>query len=286
MSDYYVSQSRTSDPGRYGYLFDDLPADLAGISQVIEGLIYHYFAGQRRYGWVPPKERLIEINTRWLEQIVAALLKKDKRPLIEGRAYEQRLIGCCRDFALVACAILRHQGKPARLRYGFASYLVTDYWIDHVIVELWNGQRWQPFEPRSTARGQCSIDLLNLPSEAFVAGGRAWQMCRNEGADPDRFGLGPQSKHARGWRFIRERLQLDVAALNKIELLCWDTFEGLSEDRLADKIMLDELASCSLNPDSSELRERCATEKQWHIPTTVHCHHPATGSSEVSVCLA
>lgn len=280
---YYISQSRTSDPGKYGYLLDDLPTDLAGISQVTEGLIYHYFAGQRLYGWVPPRERLPEINTRSMERMLAALLEKDRRPLAAGRTYEHRLIGCCRDFALIACAILRHQGKPARLRYGFASYLVVDYWIDHVIVELWNGQRWQPFEPRGATRGQYGIDMFDLPSGAFVTGGYAWQMCRSEGADPDRFGLGPQSKQSRGWRFIRERLQLDVAALNKVELLCWDTFKGLSEDRLTDEIILDELAICSLNPDSSELRKQCVTEERWRIPATVQCRHPATGSFEVTV---
>lgn len=283
MPDYYTSQSRTSDPGKHSYLLDALPTDLAGISQIIEGLIYHYFAGQRLYGWVPPKERLSEINTRSMERMLATLLEKDKRPLTAERTYEDRLIGCCRDFALIACAVFRHQGKPARLRYGFASYLVADYWIDHVIVEQWNGQRWQPFEPRSAIRGQSGVDMLDLPSGAFVTGGRAWQMCRSDGADPDRFGLGPQSKKARGWQFIRERLQLDVAALNKVELLCWDTFEGLAEDRLVDETILGEMAICSLNPDSSELRKRCDTEERWRIPATIQCRHSATGSFEVTI---
>ena len=283
MPDYYTSQSRTSDPGKYSYFLDALPTDLTGISQIIEGLIYHYFAGQRLYGWVPPKERLSEINTRSMERMLATLLEKDKRPLTEERTYEDRLIGCCRDFALIACAVFRHQGKPARLRYGFASYLVADYWIDHVIVELWNGQRWQPIEPRSATRSQSRVDMLDLPSGAFVTGGRAWQMCRSEGADPDRFGLGPQSKKARGWQFIRERLQLDVAALNKAELLCWDTFEGLPEDRLVDETILDEMAICSLNPDSSELRKRCGAEEGWRIPATIQCRHSATGAFEVTI---
>lgn len=81
-----------------------------------------------------------------------------------------------------------------------------------------------------------------------------------------------------GW-FIRERLQLDVAALNKIELLCWETWTGLSEGQPEDEHILDQMAALSLDPDSSALRRRCAEEERWRIPATVHQHfHPAVGS--------
>lgn len=283
MPDHYTSQSRTSDPGKYGSLLDDLPTDLTGISQVTEGLIYHYFAGQRLYGWVPPRERLPEINTRSMERMLAALLAKDSRPLTEERPYEHRLIGCCRDFALLACAILRQQGQPARLRYGFATYFVQEYWVDHVIVEVWNGSRWQRFDPRIVAQGKRGFDPLDLSPAHFVTGGRAWQMCRSEGADPDRFGMGPKAQRSRGWRFIRERLQLDVAALNKIELLCWDVLAGLTEGVPADEAILDQMAALSLAPDAGALRRRCTEEERWRIPASVHCYHAAVGSSVVNV---
>lgn len=277
MSDYYKGQSPTSDPGAYGYLFDQLPTDLAGIAQVTQGLVYHYFADQYQYGWAPPKERLPEINTRTGERILAALLAKDNRPLTAARTYENRLIGCCRDFSLLACAILRHQGQAARLRYGFAGYFVPEYWVDHVVVELWNGDRWQRFDPQIANKRDWGFDTLDMPAAVFVTGGRAWQMCRNEGADPDRFGLGPDDQEVRGWWFVRERLQLDVAALNKIELLCWDGMDGLQEGNPADEAILDEMAALSLHPDSSELRARCATDERWRMPATITCFHPAVG---------
>lgn len=279
MPTYYVFQSRTTDPSQYGYLFGDLPTELVDISQVVEGLIYHYFAGQRIYGWIPPKARLVEINTRTIVDILALLLEKDQRPLTKERTFEARMVGCCRDFALIACAILRHQGKPARLRYSFSSYLVPDYWIDHVIVETWNGLRWQRFEPRGITRADRRFNMLDLPPEAFLTGGRAWQLCRNGDIDPERFGLGPQSKRARGWGFIRERLQLDIAALNKVELLCWDTFGSLSAEQPDDALLLDKMADCSLHSDASELRRRCITEDEWRIPSTVHCTHSGIGIS-------
>lgn len=277
MPEYYISQSPTSDPGPLGHLFDELPRDLLGIARVTQGLIYHYFADQYQYGWQPPGERVPELNTRTMERILASVLEKDGRPLTEERAFEQRQIGCCRDFALLACSILRHQGRPARSRYGFGNYFVPEYWCDHVVVEVWNGDRWQRFDPQIAGRQEWGFDPLDMPADVFATGGRAWQMAREEGADPDRFGLGPGEEDVRGWWFIRERLQLDVAALNKIELLCWDGMDGLQEGQPEDEAILDEMAALSLKPDSSELRQRCATDDRWRMPSTVTCFHPMVG---------
>ncbi len=277
MSNYYITQSPTSNPGEYSYLFDDLPTDLAGIARVTQGLVYHYFADQYTLGWQPPQERLPEINTRTVEKILAALLEKDNRPLTVARQYEDRLVGCCRDFALLACAILRHQGRAARLRYGFAGYFDKGYWGDHVIVEVWEKNRWQRFDPQVAGKRDWGVDMLDMPAAAFVSGGRAWQMCRNEGADPHRFGLGPDATDVRGWWFVRERLQLDLAALNKVELLCWDGTDRLSEKNAADQALLDAMAELAQNPDTTELRQRCTTEPAWQIPTTVTCYHPIVG---------
>jgi len=277
MAEYYVEQSATSDPKEYNYLFDNLPTDLAGIAQVTQGLVYHYMAGPYIYGWIPPKERTVEINTRSMECSLATLLAKDERPLSEPRNFEQRLIGCCRDFSLLACAILRHQGRAARLRYGFGNYFVPGYWFDHVIVEVWHSDRWLRFDPQLSTQRDWGFNTLDMPVDVFATGGRAWQMCRSEGADPDRFGLGPDETFVRGWWFIRERLQLDVAALNKIELLCWDGIKGLSETQPADATILDEMALLSIQPDSSELRQRCVSDPRWQMPTSVTCFHPIIG---------
>lgn len=277
MYEYYIEQSPTSNPGVYADLFSGLPTDLPGIAQVVQGLVYHYMAGPYMYGWNIPKERFTEINTRSVERILATLMEKDARPLSEPRAFENRLIGCCRDFSLLTCAILRHQGRAARLRYGFGNYFVPEYWFDHVIVEVWNGDRWQRFDPQLSPQREWGFNLIDMPDGVFATGGRAWQICRNGEADPERFGLGPDETFVRGWWFIRERLQLDMAALNKIELLCWDGMEGLSETQPADAIILDEMAALSLNPDSTELRQRCASDPRWRMPTTVSCFHPMLG---------
>ncbi|MCB9137715.1 MAG: transglutaminase domain-containing protein [Caldilineaceae bacterium] len=288
MSAYYATHSSTTDPGAYASLLDGLPADLAGIARVSQGLVYHYFGDEQFYGWKPPAARLAEINSRTIARILATLPEKDNRPLTEPRAYADRMVGCCRDFSLIACAILRQQGRAARLRYGFADYFVPGpWWMDHVIVEVWEetgeGGRWRRFDPELTAAGDWPFDPLDMPAEPFVTGGRAWQMCRAGEAKPQHFGLGPDNEHVRGWWFIRERLQLDVAALNKVELLCWDSLETLSEERPADLLILDEMAALSQRPDSAALRARCAEDEAWQLPDAVRCFHPAAGESMVAI---
>ncbi|MEM7128739.1 MAG: transglutaminase-like domain-containing protein [Chloroflexota bacterium] len=283
MSQYYATHSQTSNPGAYAHLFDNLPTDLEGISKVTQGLIYHYFADEKIFGWKPPQERMPEINTRTMPNMLETIIAKDDRPLTESRAYEDRMVGCCRDFALLACAILRHHGIPARLRYGFASYFVPEYWIDHVVVDTWTGERWQRFDPEVAGLPDFKSNLFELDEMLFVTGGRVWQMCRSEGADPDRFGLGPDVAEVRGWWMVRERLQLDVAALNKIELLCWDSMEGLQEGNPEDEKILDQMAELSLNPDYLALHQRCTEDERWCMPSSVQCFHPAVGASTVVV---
>src|SRR5579864_4194003 len=130
--EFYATHSINSNPGKYAPLLENVPTDFPGVSRVVQGLIYHYMAGQYIYGYCPPKERMGEIDTRRMERMLGRMLELDSRPLSEARAFEHRLVGCCRDFSLLTCAILRQHAIPARLRYGFGSYFVNGYWIDHV----------------------------------------------------------------------------------------------------------------------------------------------------------
>jgi hypothetical protein len=284
--EFYASHSTITDPGRYATLFDNLPHDLAGISRIAQGLVYHYVADQYVFGYCPPPERMPEIDTRYMEAILGRLMEMDDRPLTEARAYENRLVGCCRDFALIACSILRHQGVPARLRYGFSGYFDPGYWGDHVVVEVWNGTRWQRFDPELPPAFSSEFSVLDMPESVFATGGRAWQMCRDEGADPARFGLGPKVPEISGWWFIRGRLQLDLASLNKHEMLCWDQWGSADEDGVTtpeEDILLDHAAALSLEPDTTAIRELWETDPRLHTSETVTCYSPAQGSHRVTV---
>lgn len=73
----------------------------------------------------------------------------------------------------------------------------------------------------SPATGEVVFDPLDVPRDAFIVGGRAWQMCRSGEASAGRFGLAPDSD-LKAWWFIRSRLLHDVAAQNKMGVLRWD----------------------------------------------------------------
>lgn len=112
--------------------------------------------------------------------------------------------------------------------------------------------------------GNWNFNTLDMPPTSFVTGGRAWQMCRNEGADAARFGLGPDRPDVSGIAFVRGRLQLDIAALHKQELLCWDYWDNHA-------------AALSLQADSTALREMTAAAPELRIPETITCWSPVSG---------
>jgi hypothetical protein len=277
----YSTQSAISDPGRHAALLDGLPTDPAVLVQVVQGLVYHYVAGRFFFGHQPPAERIGEVDSRSLERILDRLVELDPRPLTQARRYEDRVVGCCRDFSLLACAVLRHHGIPARLRYGFAGYFEPGYFGDHVIVETWTGSRWRRFDPQLAGVAKTQVDLLDLPDGAFVTGGRAWQMCR-AGADAARFGLGPQVPEVSGLWFVRGRMQLDLAALRKRELLCWDEWlYGVEAMELTagDEELLDRAAAA----DEPELSALLDGEARLALPTEVNCFSPAVGPHQVAL---
>ena len=134
---YYASHGAITDPGPRAADFAGLPADVRALTRAVQGLVFHYMADEKILGWRPPKDRLPEIDTRRV------------RPLGEARPPERRLIGCCRDFTVLLCAMARHHRIPVRARVGFARYFVPDFHVDHEIVEWWDSgeRRWRPVDP-------------------------------------------------------------------------------------------------------------------------------------------
>jgi hypothetical protein len=243
----YSSQSRMSDPGLYAGALADLPATLADLVRVVQGVTVHVFWAER-YGLNLSPGRREEVQLRTLENRLARTLELDPRPLIEPRPPEQRLVGNCRDFSLLLVALLRHQGIPARARCGFGAYFMPDHYEDHWVAEYWDGvhQRWVLVDAQLDAL-QCEalhipFDPLDVPRDQFVVGGQAWRMCRSGQADPDHFGIFDMH----GLWFVRGDFVRDVAALNKVELLPWDCWGLINGDDASltahDWSLLDKLA--------------------------------------------
>ena len=259
-----------------------LTGDVRAICQVVQGLVVHD-SWVDRYGTDLDRRRLVNPYVTASDMLDLAL-SLSSRHLAISRSPQERVIGCCREFALLTCAILRNKGIPARCRCGFATYMARPgYFEDHWVCEYWDGQRWLMVDPQIDAFQQSSLENwaagvldpstfnpLDLTAEQFVTGGRAWLMCRRGEVQGDRFGISCDPsrfglKSLYGQWFARGNMLRDFAALNKVETvpylvrigrrLSWDSWRlvGSGDAVLSgeDLLLLDKAASLAAEPDGS-----------------------------------
>jgi hypothetical protein len=293
---YYATQSPITDPGENAGLFADLPDTIDGLCRVVQGLYIHYMGGER-YGYEIPEGRLTEVNIRYIEKMLARIIELDDRPLTEHRPPEKRLVGCCRDAATLFCAMARYQGIPTRARYGFAAYftrLDPDFNCSHVVAEFWDSseKRWRlvdaDLDELAIQENDIPFDVVDVPRDQFLVGGKAWQMCRAGESDPNRFGVSGFGD-MKGLPFVRGNLIQDLAAQNKMELLNWDCWglmlRGMGahtdeELRLLDKVAVLTQASHQALPEIQAIYE---AEADLKVPGVVMCLNPVGAPSEVTL---
>jgi hypothetical protein len=293
---FYREQSAITRPGKQSALFTDLPQSIEVLCKIVQGLIIHYGCGDL-YGCQITAEREREIDTRYVERMLERIIERDPRPLSEARAPQQRLVGCCRDFSTMLCSLLRYQGIPARIRMGFAGYidLGPGFSTDHVVVEYWHeGEgRWRMVDPQMDAllikTNGIEFDVQDMPQGRFLTGGEAWRRCRAGEADPENFGIHPEDKEIRGWWLVRDKVVQDLAALNRVEMLCWDAWGMMRRKEISDEEahLLDTIADLTLNSDAAfeELRRCYAQEERVRLNGQVCASSPALGPHEVVLTL-
>jgi transglutaminase-like putative cysteine protease len=110
----------------------------------------------------PDGEAQAELQVRTIQRRLSRTLELDPRPLTEARPLENKVVGYCRDFAVLLVSILRHQGIPARARCGFAAYFSPGHFEDHWVAEYWHAdqQRWVLVDPQLDTL-QCEV--LKIP---------------------------------------------------------------------------------------------------------------------------
>lgn len=122
---------------------------------------------------------MLERNLRPASALFQRALELDCSESLEHpRPTEQRVVGTCRHFAVLATAFLRAVGVPARARCGFATYFIPPKQVDHWIVEYWSEEdrRWVRVDPEYIDRdtpGSCRPEDLRLGE--FLDAGEAWQ---------------------------------------------------------------------------------------------------------------
>jgi hypothetical protein len=245
---FYREPSPTSDLGRHRGLTLGLPADPEALSAIVRGLLVHNYAAQVQ-GLRFPAERTAHKETVGAEAILDNVLDIDSAPLHRERPVERRMYGFCYHFALLHCALLRATGTPARIRCGFAGYFEKQRWIDHWVVEYWDGSGWLLTDPQT---GRSNL------GDSFQNGVTAWQQCRDGGARPTSYGVG----ELWGWDELRGSLINDVAARNKVEVSGWywsDRLQVKPLDQPHDELdtSLDVLARLAANADSVDTIKEC-----------------------------
>lgn len=253
--EYYARQSQITDPGGDEPLFRWLPQEVSALCAIVQGVMLHPFEAHR-YEVRLRRTRLRELHLRSVSAMLTSLWKLGGHHGLSRPALpEQRLLGNCRDFAVMLCAMLRHQRVPARVRCGFACYFEQGFFIDHVVCEYWKADeaRWALADALLDLvlrkAYHITFDIIDVPREQFMLAGQAWQQYRVGALDPE--GCGLSSTGPSGLAFIRAGLLRDLAALNKVELLTqdeWDidsaqSAQGMAE---ADLALLDRLAALSL----------------------------------------
>ena len=276
--DYYAKHSPFSDPGRHGSLLDAVPLDPAGIARAIQGLVIYEHVAQPFYGCPLLDARRSESHIRPVEKMIDVILALDDQPLDQLRPPEKRLVGICRHFTLLAVAIFRQHGAPARARVGFGGYFNPGKYEDHWVCEYWSAGegRWAlldvQFDEVFTRKLALRHDPLDVPRDQFLIAADAWRKCRRGELDPNTFGI--EFSKLRGLWFVAGNLVGDLAALNGAEVLPWDVWGAkpppgeLSADQLA---FFDALAELTADPDAhfDALRRRYDSDPSLNLPPRV-----------------
>jgi len=238
-------------------LLADLPAAPAEICALAQGLVVQP-AETGSLGL--PEERDEEGNLRPAAALISVLTGLDPAPLDAPRKPEHRVVGTCRHFAVLACALLRFRDIPARARCGFAGYFVPGKHVDHWVTEYWEtrASRWGRID--SEIPGS---DLVPRPGDLapgeFLTGGEAWQLYRAGKADAANFGVDDVAD-AWGAAEIRGNAVRDLAALNKVEVLPWDEWGSLPSSYAgtagpAFDELIDSVAAVCASGDLAALRD-------------------------------
>lgn len=230
---YYKSHSKFTYPGKFAHLFENLPTSIKELVKIVQGIVIDKDLIEL-YGEIISDEQKNDTESRYVETILKIINDRNNSPISVERPPKERFVGSCRDYAIMLCSMLRHINIPARLRCGFDNYfnIKEDLFDDHWVCEYWNEEKnsWILVDANVDEVVQqkfnIAVDALDIPRNRFIVGGKAWQMCRAEKVDPDKFGV--SSIDIKGLWFVRGGVVRDLASLNKFESLPWE-YWGISD---------------------------------------------------------
>ena len=268
-------------PGRFTTL-DDVSLASTDVREVVarvQGLLVYDLCAQPFYGVELTPRQADTIHERDTARLLAVAHEVDGRPLDEPRPVGTRVGARCHVFSRLTIAMLRAGGVPARARCGFGGYFNPGWLEDHWVAEYWNvdERRWQMVDAQLDETWQLMIgftsDPLDIAPTQFVTAGHAWQAWRRGDLDAGRCGLTAINEHGAHW--IAGNLRLDMASLNKVEMLPWDVWgagwEPGDEPTEQQLQLFDEVAALTVEPDArfEEMRTRYETDDSLRMDGTV-----------------
>ena len=268
-------------PGRFTLVNDgDFSSeDVREVVDVVQGLLVYDVVAMPFYGVELSPDQADAIHERDTARLLELVRAVDNRPLEEARPAANRVGARCHAFSRLTVAFLRAAGVPARARCGFGAYFRPGWFEDHWVAEYWSAAdaRWQMVDAQLDATWRQMIgfagDPLRITATDFVTAGHAWQAWRRGELDASRCGLSAINEHGAHW--IAGNLRLDLASLNKVEMLPWDVWgagwkpgEAPTDAQLR---LFDDVATFTVDPDArfAELRSRYETDKSLRMDGTV-----------------
>lgn len=268
-------------PGRFTVLGegDFSSLDIREVVDVVQGLLVYDVVAQPFYGVDLRPSQAEAIHERDTARLLAVARAVDDRPLTEARPAASRVGARCHAFSRLTVALLRAAGVPARARCGFGAYFRPGWFEDHWVAEYWNAAdaRWTMVDAQLDATWRKMIgfagDAFSITETEFVTAGHAWRAWRRGELDAGRCGLSAIDEHGAHW--IAGNLRLDLASLNKVEMLPWDVWgagwkpgEQPTDGQLH---LFDEVADLTVDSDAlfGELRSRYESDDPLRMDGTV-----------------
>ena len=288
--DFYREHSAMTDPGRFAAVWDTVNPTIEDMAAAVLPLVFHYRGDGPFAENGIAEARIEEVNLRYAEDMLACIASH--KPIEPGavRLPHERMVGCCRDWALLLVSQARHHGYAARSRVGFASYFAAGWWIDHTVAEVWDEdqRRWRLVDaelrgPWVMASGQ-PVNPTDLSRDIFLPGPDAWRLVRAGELRAEAFVVAPEipEPSLRGIPYLWHNGVQDLAALNRHEMVLWDVW-GIDAEEVnaAGATLLDRVAAA----ESLEERRRFYSMDAFRVPATVLSFRPYAPVPPVEVTL-
>ena len=268
-------------PGRFTRLDDGDRGsrDIGEVVEMVQGLLVYDVVAQPFYGVELTPTQAEAIHERDSACLLAVARAVDDRPLDEARPAASRVGARCHAFSRLTVAFLRAAGVPARARCGFGAYFRPGWFEDHWVAEYWSESdtAWRMVDAQLDATWREMLgftgDILAITPAEFLTAGHAWKAWRRGDLDASRFGLSGINEHGAHW--IASNLRLDLASLNKVEMLPWDLWgagwEPGEEPTDAQLHLFDTVAELTVDPEArfDQLRAMYETDDSLRMDGTV-----------------